>query len=125
MQRVRNNSYSLQEYELAKILLDSKRQNLDIYLQVTPVRSLGVSGGLGMSEIRKPVASEHATNPIFGPSAQPLLNSSQAAQFLGVHPRTLQRMVRRGEITGVRVGKLWRFVPSSIRDWVQEHNIAS
>ncbi len=76
-------------------------------------------------EMRKPVASERAVRPIFGPGAQPLLNSSQAAQFLGVHPRTLQRMVLRGEITGVRVGKLWRFVPSSIRDWIQDHNIAS
>ncbi len=54
-----------------------------------------------------------------------MLNSSQAAQFLGVHPRTLQRMVARGQIAGVRVGKLWRFVPSSIRDWINEHEIAS
>ena len=68
-----------------------------------------------MPESRKPVVSERATGAVFGPSAQPLLNSNQAAQFLGVHPRTLQRMVRRGEINGVRVGKLWRFVPSSIR----------
>jgi excisionase family DNA binding protein len=78
-----------------------------------------------MSEIRKPVASEHVSRPIFGPGAQPLLNSNQAAKFLGVHPRTLQRMVVRGEIAGVRVGKLWRFVPSSIHDWVEEHNVAS
>ncbi len=59
-----------------------------------------------MPEMRKPVASERAARPIFGPGAQSLLNSNQAAQFLGVHPRTLQRMVLRGEITGVRVGKL-------------------
>jgi excisionase family DNA binding protein len=78
-----------------------------------------------MSDIRKPVESERIARPIFGPGAQPLLNSNQAARFLGVHPRTLQRMVVRGEIAGVRVGKLWRFVPSSIRDWVEEHNIAS
>ena len=78
-----------------------------------------------MPDIRKPIASEHAVPPIFGPGAQPLLNSDQAARFLGVHPRTLQRMVVRGEIAGVRVGKLWRFVPESIRDWVEEHNVAS
>ena len=78
-----------------------------------------------MPEMRKPVASVGVTSPIFGPGAQPLLNSSQAAQFLGVHPRTLQRMVIRGQITGVRVGKLWRFVPSEIRGWVEEHSIAS
>lgn len=76
-------------------------------------------------QMKKPVASQRGERPIFGPGAPALLKSSEAAQYLGVHPRTLQRMVRRGEITGVRVGKLWRFVPSSIRDWIQEHNIAS
>lgn len=78
-----------------------------------------------MPEMRKPVASAAVTPAAFGPGAQPLLNSNQVARFLGVHPRTLQRMVIRGEIAGVRVGKLWRFVPSAIRDWVHEHNIAS
>jgi excisionase family DNA binding protein len=78
-----------------------------------------------MTELRKPPVSERGGIPIFGPGADPLLDSAQAARYLGVHPRTLQRMVLRGEITGVRVGKLWRFVPSAIRDWIQEHNIAS
>jgi excisionase family DNA binding protein len=78
-----------------------------------------------MSELRKPVASERVGPKIFGPGAEPLLDSHQAAQFLGVHPRTLQRMVLRGEISGVRVGKLWRFVPSALAEWVQRHSIAS
>ncbi|WP_367182489.1 hypothetical protein [Edaphobacter sp.] len=34
-------------------------------------------------------------------------------------------MVLRGEIHAVRVGKLYRFVPSAIQDWVIEHNLAS
>ena len=72
-----------------------------------------------------PVSSEKQLTPIFGPGAAPLLDSNQAAKFLGVHPRTLQRMLLRGEIAGLRVGKLWRFVPSALTDWVQEHNIAS
>jgi excisionase family DNA binding protein len=78
-----------------------------------------------MTELRKPPASERASGPIFGPGAAPLIDSYQAAQFLGVHPRTLQRMVLRGEFAGVRVGKLWRFVPAAIQDWIAEHNIAS
>jgi excisionase family DNA binding protein len=53
------------------------------------------------------------------------LDGYQAARFLGVHPRTLQRMVIRGEISGVRVGRLWRFLPSSITRWVEEHDLAS
>jgi excisionase family DNA binding protein len=39
--------------------------------------------------------------------------------LLGVHPRTLQRMVLRGEIAGVHVGKLWRFRPSAIDQWIE------
>jgi excisionase family DNA binding protein len=78
-----------------------------------------------MPEMRKPVASVGATSPVLGRGAERLLNSNQAAEFLGVHPRTLQRMVNRGEIAGVRVGKLWRFVPSAIQDWVEDHSIAS
>jgi excisionase family DNA binding protein len=78
-----------------------------------------------MTELRKPPVSERGIVPIFGPGAAPLMDSNQAAEFLGVHPRTLQRMVLRGQIAGVRVGKLWRFVPSAIQDWIAEHNIAS
>jgi excisionase family DNA binding protein len=75
--------------------------------------------------VAKTPVSERGTVPIFGPGAAPLMDSNQAAEFLGVHPRTLQRMVLRGQIAGVRVGKLWRFVPSAIQDWIAEHNIAS
>ncbi|MCU1223544.1 MAG: binding domain protein excisionase family [Edaphobacter sp.] len=75
-----------------------------------------------MTELRKPAASE---KPIFGPGADPLMDCNKAAAFLGVHPRTLQRMVMRGEIRAVRVGKLYRFVPSAIQEWVSEHSLAS
>ncbi len=78
-----------------------------------------------MSEMRKPPSSERIVTNVFGPGATPLLDSHEAARFLGVHPRTLQRMVLRGEISGVRVGKLWRFVPSALTDWVQSRSIAS
>ena len=46
-----------------------------------------------MTEQRKPPVSEKDAMPVFGPGAAPLIDSNQAAQFLGVHPRTLQRMV--------------------------------
>jgi len=45
--------------------------------------------------------------------------------MLGVHPRTLQRMVLRGQIVGVQVGKLWRFRASAIDEWIErkEHKM--
>jgi len=55
---------------------------------------------------------------------EPLLDSNQAAAILRVHPRTLQRLVHRGEITAVHVGKLWRFKPSALTAWI-DRDIAS
>jgi len=72
-----------------------------------------------MVDEKKPPASEHVI-PILGRvSVEPLLDSHAAAALLGVHPRTLQRMVLRGEIAGVHVGKLWRFKASAIDQWIE------
>ena len=62
-----------------------------------------------MYDQKKPPTSER-TLPVLGRSGiEPLLDSHTAAAMLNVHPRTLQRMVLRGLIAGVQVGKLWRF----------------
>jgi excisionase family DNA binding protein len=72
-----------------------------------------------MMDEKKLPASERLL-PILGrPGIEPLLDSHAAAALLGVHPRTLQRMVLRGEIAGVHVGKLWRFRPSAIDQWIE------
>jgi excisionase family DNA binding protein len=36
-----------------------------------------------------------------------------------VHPRTLQRLVHRGKIHAIQVGKLWRFRASAIEAWIE------
>ena len=38
-----------------------------------------------------------------------LLDSTEAAALLRIHPKTLQRMARGGQIAGIQIGKLWRF----------------
>jgi excisionase family DNA binding protein len=38
-----------------------------------------------------------------------LLNSREAAKFLRVNIKTLQRLARSGDIRGMKIGKLWRF----------------
>lgn len=48
-----------------------------------------------------------------------LLNSREAAKLLGVHPKTLMQMARRGEIPAVRIGKFWRFRASALDGWVR------
>ena len=67
------------------------------------------------------------TNDVFPLSEyrhQRLLNSIEAAAVLGIHPKTLQRMARSGQIRGIRVGKLWRFRRSEIDLWI-ERKLAS
>jgi excisionase family DNA binding protein len=78
----------------------------------------GTSLEVSMSDERKPPTSE-CNLPVPGKSGiEPLLDSHKAAAMLDVHPRTLQRMVLRGQIAGVQVGKLWRFRASAIDQWI-------
>lgn len=49
---------------------------------------------------------------------EPLLDSVEAAALLRIHPKTLQKMARRGEILGRHVGKVWRFRVSDLNEWL-------
>jgi excisionase family DNA binding protein len=51
-------------------------------------------------------------------SFEPLLDSTEAASLLRIHPKTLQRMARNGEIVGVQIGRLWRFRASVLNSWL-------
>jgi excisionase family DNA binding protein len=50
----------------------------------------------------------------------PLLDTEEAAAVIKIHPKTLQKLARRGSIHGIRVGKLWRFRASHIQDWIDK-----
>ncbi len=45
---------------------------------------------------------------------EPLIDTEEAAALLMIHPKTLQRMARRGEVRGYQLGKLWRFRASDL-----------
>lgn len=70
-------------------------------------------------QIRKPVSSV-----LIGSAFEPLLDSIEAAKLLKIHPKTLQKMARNGEIAGTQIGKLWRFRASVLNNWL-EHKMAS
>ena len=53
-------------------------------------------------------------------AAEPLLDSDQAAAILKIHPKTLQRMARRGDIRALQIGKVWRFRASVLDEWIQQ-----
>jgi excisionase family DNA binding protein len=51
-------------------------------------------------------------------SFEPLLSDSQAAELLHIHPKTLQRLARRGEIPAIRIGRYYRYRASQLNDWI-------
>ena len=51
---------------------------------------------------------------------EPLLDSEQAAAIMQIHPKTLQKLARKGDVRGLHVGKLWRFRASDISRWIDE-----
>jgi excisionase family DNA binding protein len=49
---------------------------------------------------------------------EPLLDPIEAAALLRIHPGTLKKLARKGEIHGSHVGKCWRFRASDLNDWL-------
>lgn len=72
-----------------------------------------------MPEEKQPPASRPGENRLPQSVKEPLLDSHQAAAILKVHPRTVQRLVHRGKIHAIQVGKLWRFRASVIEAWLE------
>lgn len=66
--------------------------------------------------IRSAAASAPAA---ISPTFERLLDSEEAAALLKIHPKTLQRMARQGEITAIHIGKLWRFRASVLNEWLE------
>jgi excisionase family DNA binding protein len=50
---------------------------------------------------------------------EPLINSAEAAGLLQIHPKTIQRMARKGQVPGHRIGDLWRFRESELDIWLK------
>lgn len=73
---------------------------------------------------KQPESSHHQiTAPTNG--FEPLLDSEEAADLLRIHPKTLQRMARNGEIAATQIGKLWRFRASELDLWLRSKKTAS
>jgi excisionase family DNA binding protein len=57
-------------------------------------------------------------NPFSFSGFERLLDSSEAASLLRIHPKTLQKMARCGEIEGRHVGRCRRFRASDLNNWL-------
>lgn len=51
-------------------------------------------------------------------SIEPLLDSKQVGQVLGIHPKVVERMAKRGELPALKVGKFWRYRASALDAWI-------
>jgi excisionase family DNA binding protein len=56
---------------------------------------------------------------------EPTLTSEEAAHLLKIHPKTLQRMARKGQIPARRIGDLWRFRASELDAWFKAKMLGS
>ncbi len=50
---------------------------------------------------------------------EPLLSEVQTGELLGLHPKTVQRLARNGELPAIRIGRYWRFRASALNEWIQ------
>jgi excisionase family DNA binding protein len=53
---------------------------------------------------------------------EPLLSEIDAGKLLGLHPKTVQRLARKGELPAIRVGRYWRFRASRLNAWIDVHS---
>lgn len=73
-----------------------------------------------MSDMNHKDVEENTTRPpvVSEEEFEPLLDSEEAAALLKIHPKTLQKMARRGEVVAIQIGRLWRFRASALNRWL-------
>ena len=52
-------------------------------------------------------------------SFEPLLDVVEAARLLRIHPKTLQKLTRGGDVPAYRVGRFWRYRGSDLEMWLR------
>jgi excisionase family DNA binding protein len=52
-------------------------------------------------------------------AAEPLLNSREAAKLAQIPEPTLRLLLRRKELPGYKVGRLWRLDKNELKKWIQ------
>lgn len=52
------------------------------------------------------------------------LTTAEVLGYLRINPRTIYRLIRRGELPAVRVGHQWRFRRSDLEAWLDAHQQA-
>lgn len=51
---------------------------------------------------------------------EPLIDANAAAELLAIHPVTVCEFARQKRIPAIKIGRVWRFRPSSLNRWLDE-----
>jgi len=65
---------------------------------------------------REPGSHVTSSRPRSQPPPTALLTTQETASLLRVHPRTVQRLVERGQLSAIHVGAAVRFDPADVAD---------
>ena len=65
---------------------------------------------------REPGSRVASSRPEAQPPPTALLTTQETASLLRVHPRTVQRLVERGQLSAIHVGAAVRFDPADVAD---------
>jgi excisionase family DNA binding protein len=55
----------------------------------------------------------------------PVMTVRELSAYLRVHPSTIYKLLRKGELPGFRIGTDWRFNAEVIDRWCSERNLRS
>lgn len=50
---------------------------------------------------------------------EPLITSPHVGKILGLHPKVVERMAKRGELPALKVGKFWRYRATALDEWIR------
>jgi len=80
-------------------------------------------GNLGRKRPVEPVATgeQMATESKY--SLPRVMTVKELSEYLRVHPSTIYKLLRRGELPGFRIGTDWRFNAEVIDRWCMERNL--
>ena len=51
------------------------------------------------------------------------MDVDELAQYLGLRKQTIYNWLHKRKISGLKIGKVWRFEREEIKSWLREHRV--
>jgi len=72
--------------------------------------------------LQPPRETRSAENNNLATTTDPLWTITEVAGYLKLQPETIRGLARRGELPGIKIGKVWRFRKSAVKKLFQEQS---